>query len=135
MPAVVVVNDALEGFGHRDVFAWHLTITIKAERLAKNGMPTKAESSVLDEIGDRIEEVLDRNTTEHGSANALFLARVTCDGQRELEYRIHDPELVNAALERCTKAFREREWSYEMHGDDEWADAQPFLELLASVRN
>jgi hypothetical protein len=92
MPAVVVVNDALVRFEHRDIFPWHLTIAIEATRLAKNGMPTQAEAAILDDLGDKLEEALSACRTEHGSTNILFLARITCDGKRELVYRVHDPE-------------------------------------------
>jgi hypothetical protein len=135
MPAVVVINDALEGFEHRDIFPWHLTITIEATRLAKNGMPTKAEATLLDDLGDKLEESLAACTTEHGATNILFLARITCDGKRELIYRVHDPEIADAELARKTAVLDEREWSYEMVSDEDWAEAAFASQLLGAVRN
>ena len=135
MPAVVVLNDALERFKHRDIFAWHLTITIEATRVAKHGMPTKAESVILDELGDKLENALVACKTEHGSTNTLFLARITCDGKRELVYRVRDPEIANAELARRTEMHVEREWSYEMACDEDWAEAEFASQLLAAVRN
>lgn len=135
MPAVVVINDALEGFEHRDIFPWHLTITIEAIRLAKNGMPTKAEATLLDDLGDKLEESLAASTTEHGATNILFLARVTCGGKRELVYRVHNPEIADNELKRQIARRVEREWSYEMCSDEEWGEAEFASELLAAVRN
>jgi hypothetical protein len=134
-PAVVVLNDALERFKHRDIFPWHLTITIEATRLAKNGMPTKAEASILDDLGDKIDDALAACRTEHGSINALFLARITWNGQRELVYRVHDPKLVDAELKKRIALPTVRERNCEMHSDEEWVDAEFVSELLAAVRN
>src|SRR5688572_33287 len=78
MPAVVVVNDALLSFEHKDLFEWHLEIAIEAIELGERGMPTSRETKLLDELGDAIESMLTGVTTNHGSINALFLARVTC---------------------------------------------------------
>ena len=133
-PAVVVLNDALERFEHRDIFPWHLSITIEARRLAKNGMPTKGEASILDDLGDEIEGALATTKAEHGSTNVLFLARITWNGQRELVFRVHDPKLVDTKLKELVAQSSTREWSYEMHGDDEWTDAEFVSELLAAVR-
>ena len=134
MPAVVVINEALNRFQYRDAFPWHLTITIEARRLAKNGMPTRAESAILDALGENIEAALDARKTKLGATNVLFLARVTCNGERELMFRVHDPAVVDVELKRLISSGAEREWRYEMSGDDDWEGAAAFFELLAAAR-
>jgi hypothetical protein len=133
LPAVVVVNDAVFSFNRKDVFAWHLEITIEAIDLAKNRMPTSRESKLLDELGDTIESLLQQAKTKHGSTNVLFLARVTCDSRRELIYRIHDPELANGALSKAVTEHQTREWSFNMFRDDSWDAAQIFEDLYESA--
>src|SRR5688572_3441285 len=92
-PAIVVVNSALRMFDQRERFPWHLTLTIKAKSLELNGMPTSDENAVLYQVEDQISGRL------LGGDNAVFLARVTCQGQRELAYRVADPEIADERLQ------------------------------------
>ena len=124
LPEVIVVNDALLSFRHTEAFPWHLEVTIRAEELAEQGMPTADERSVLFEIGDRIESAIE-------GSNALFLARSTWDGVRQLTFRVHDPELANATLQSLLSAKPSRRfWEYRMHLDREWAEAGHIFKLF-----
>jgi hypothetical protein len=135
MPAVVVVNDsALSLFG-REVFPWHLEISIDARKTAKNGMPTPAERIVLDRVGDALECRLDDSRTSLGSSNALFLARVTWNSRRELVYRVHDPEVANAILQRAVVELTEREWEFTMASDERWEEVEAYQSLVASCKD
>lgn len=63
--------------------------------------------------------------------NAVFLARVACQGQRESAYRIGDPEIVNQTLQQLVSASSPlREWEYRMEHDEAWELARPALQLL-----
>jgi hypothetical protein len=124
LPAVVVVNEALISFPHTDVFPWHLDVTIEASTLAENGMPSTEESAVLLEIGDRIEAAI-------VGQNALFLARVTWNGIRQILCRVHDPKVADTVLQRLlAERPTIREWRYDMKHDGEWALAGPFFQLF-----
>ncbi len=124
LPEVIVVNGALLSFQHLEVFPWHLEITIQAEDLAEKGMPTPDESKILFEIGDRIESAIE-------GRNALFLARSTWDGLRQLSFRVHDPERANDTLQSLLAAKPHiRFWEYRMHQDPEWAEAGCILKLF-----
>lgn len=135
MPAVVVVNESALTFAGREVFPWHLEIVIRARKTAKRGMPAPAERVVLDGVSDALEGLLDESKTPPGSMNALFLARVTCDSKRELLYRVHDPEVANAVLQRAVAEHAEREWAFTMAADEGWEEAEPYESLVASCRD
>jgi hypothetical protein len=128
LPAVVVVNAALREFAHRDLFPWHLYVTIDARELADRGMPTRDECLVLDAVGDLIEtKVLE-------TRNAIFLARETWNGQRELVYRVNDPEVAAQALRALIdRGEQRREWEFRMDADVEWSDAAPYLSLFETA--
>lgn len=96
-------------------------------------MPTSREAKLLDELGDAIESELTGATTDQGSINALFLARVTCDSRRELVYRVHDPEPANDALAKAVTQLQAREWFFNLSRDDGWEAAQVFQDLCASA--
>jgi hypothetical protein len=130
-PEVIVVNDALLTFTHTFIFPWHLVITIEAEELASNGMPTPSESEVLWRVGGEIEALVLGGRTEHRSGNALFLARSTWDGYRELLFQVHDPEITNSALQRLLDSRSwERPWEYQIEEDDSWAEAGYIFQLF-----
>lgn len=123
--AIVVVNSALRRFDGRELFPWHLSVSITCQFLGQNGMPTSEEGQALYQVEDELSKIL---VVED---NAIFLARVTCRGKRELAYRVHDPELANHALQQLVSAPSSlREWEYHMEHDENWDLAQPELELL-----
>jgi hypothetical protein len=128
MPAIVVVNAALQSFPHPDVFAWHLSIQINANKMAEQGMPTSEESEVIGAVGDEIEKVV------LADSNALFLARQTWNGTRHLIYLVHDPDRANDALQvLLAQPTSKREWDFRMDHDPSWSLAAPYLALFESA--
>jgi hypothetical protein len=122
------VNEALLAFQHAEVFQWHLEVRIEARDLAEQGMPTPDESAVLFEFGDRIEAGI-------VGRNALFLARSTWNGLRELVFRVHDPKVADAVLrELLEERPPVREWHYEMRQDSDWALAGIIFRLFPDAK-
>jgi len=131
MPEIIVVNDALLTFAHAEIFPWYLRVTLEARELIENGMPSESESKLLFTIGDEIEEVVLSGRTEHGGANALFLARSTWNELRELRFQVHNPEIAHAALqELLNRKSWERQWNYEMFSDPKWERAGYVFQLF-----
>src|SRR5262249_55209816 len=125
LPAVVVVNAALVEFSHRDIFPWHLSVIVEATELAGGGMPTGDEYLVLDALGDQIDDTVLETRT------AIFLARETRNGRRQLLYRVNDPEVAAQALQALIdRGTQSREWEFRMVGDADWAHAAPYLSLF-----
>jgi hypothetical protein len=132
LPAVVVVNAVLREFGHRDVFPWHLSVIIDALELADHGMPTRDEYLILDALGDLIDDAVLK------TRNAMFLARETWNGRRQLLYRVNDPEVAVAELQGLLdRGGHKREWEFRMEDDLGWAQARaqatPYLALFDSA--
>ena len=131
LPEVLVVNEALLIFPHIDIFPWHLRVELRAQDLADQGMPTSQESLLLRDIADRIEAAVLEGRTEHGGENALFLARTTWNGLRELHFQVHDPELADHALGNLLKANEwQRNWEYRMEHDPKWVAAHFTYQLF-----
>jgi hypothetical protein len=125
LPAICVVNQALANFEPKVVFGWHLSIILTCEQLAENGMPTQDEKKMLDQFGDD----LDRHLKADG--NAVFLARVTWNGTRQLVYRVYDPDVANEYLMRIINEENQvREFDFQMEHDDTWKFAMYFLSQL-----
>lgn len=124
-PAIIVVNSALRGFDQRSRFPWHLSVLIDCEHVAQNGMPSGTESEALYRIEDEISGLLLEQQ------NAVFLARITCRGRRELLFRVDDPELADQLLRKLLSAPTPlRAWEYRMDHDEAWDLARPELQLL-----
>lgn len=126
-PAVVVVNSALRTFDARSLFLWHLRIGIACKVVGNNGMPTAEECQVLECLEGTISKPLQLQQ------NALFLARITCQRERSLLFRVQDPEIASELLQSLvSEASPLREWDYRMEHDPDWELAQPELRLLES---
>lgn len=124
-PAVVVVNSSLRNFEDREAFSWHLKLNIDCKFIGANGMPTPSEVEILQGLEDDI------STALQAEQNAVFLARITCRGARDLLYRVQDPAAANTALQQLiSKPSQLREWDYRMEQDVGWELAKPELQLL-----
>ena len=130
LPGVGVVNSALREFEPKAVFAWHLSLMIQLEELVDNGMPSRAEQEVVDLFGDSLDAEF-KGTPE--KPNALFLARITWDGTRELIYRVYDPGPPHDFLTRMmAEKSHPRPFDYRIDNDPEWELARWHLEASTS---
>ena len=128
LPAIVVVNKSLQGFQHRDVYGWYLSVIIFASEIAENGMPTSDECQILNVIGDEIEQVVLANY------NALFFARQTWNEVRQLVFYVYNPDEANEALQALlAQANPRRPWEFQMEHDPSWSFGEPYLALLESI--
>ena len=119
LPGVAVVNTSLRTFEPKEVFGWHLSIMLQCEELIDNGMPSKAEVKVIDDLGDFLDEKIKGENRER--PNALFLARITWNGTRELIWRVNDPEISNTFLKNLIENTSTiREFDYRIDDDEEW---------------
>ncbi|WP_286743731.1 DUF695 domain-containing protein [Roseivirga sp. UBA1976] len=123
LPGVAVVNISLRDFEPKEVFAWHLSIMVELNDLGENGMPTKSEVDVIDNYGDFLDDRI--KGEDKDKPNALFLARITWNGTRELISRVYDPEIANDFLQELIEEGNQvREFDYRMENDEEWKLAE-----------
>lgn len=123
MPGVAAINSNLKTFEPKEVFAWHFSIMFDLEDLADNGMPSIAERELMDNYG----ELLDKNIKgpDDKKPNALFLARITWNGTRELIWRVYNPELTNNYLQQVmANDSSPRPFDYRIDPDKEWKLAE-----------
>lgn len=124
-PAIVVVNGALREFACKYSYAWHLRITVECRDLGERGMPSPEEVAVLEKLESRVSESLGKDE------NAIFLARITCRGERDLIFRVRDPDVADSFLQMLVNEQPPlRELNYFMEQDPKWDLAQPELDLL-----
>jgi len=119
LPGVAVVNSALKKFEPKEVFGWHLSVTLDLIDLIENGMPSADEVKVIDTFGDYLNDNIKGSNKER--PNGLFLARMTWNKTRELIWRINDPELADSFLNRIiSNNSAPRQFEFRMESDEEW---------------
>ena len=132
LPGVAVINRALREFEPKVVFSWHLSVMIQFVDLIEQGMPSQADRDLVDPFGDMLDARFKGDSPE--KPNALFLARITWKGSRELIYRVFDPEPADAVLrEVIEKKTYPREFDYRINNDAGWKLAS--WHLNACVKN
>ncbi|MBT8401199.1 MAG: DUF695 domain-containing protein [Rhodothermia bacterium] len=118
LPGIAVVNSALADFSAQEVFRWHLSIMIRFADLIEDGMPSQAERDLVDPYADLLDTRLKSSPEK---PNALFLARITWNGTRELTYRVYGPEAANGILqEAIASQDSPRPFDFRMDDDPGW---------------
>lgn len=131
LPGVAVINQSLVAFEPKIVFAWHLSMMLHFEDLIQNGMPSRLERERVEPWEETIDQSFKGEHPE--KPNALFLARITWNGTRELIYRIYDPEIVNQVLVRIIESKSQpRPFDYRMEHDPEWTQVKWHLDAVAA---
>ncbi|GAA3526136.1 DUF695 domain-containing protein [Zobellella aerophila] len=127
LPGVATINSALVSFEPKEAFAWHLSIMVEAKELGDYRMPTPHEQKMLYDFEDEIEPNIKAN------GNALFLARVTHNGWRELVYRIYDPQPLNNYLQSLIQSENNsRPFEFHIDPDEHWEKATWFIQAVDS---
>jgi hypothetical protein len=122
MPAYCAVNKALVDFQPKEVFGWHLAIVIENNESLTNGQPTPEEKAVIDKFCLDIADLVKVDN------NAMFLARSMWNGCYQLFFRIYDPEVADAILQKLINEDNNpREFQYHMEHDKEWKFAGNYL--------
>jgi hypothetical protein len=130
LPGVGVINQALVSFEPKAAFRWHLSLILRLEELIQNGMPSRAESSIVDAYGDSLDAIFKGDVPE--KPNALFLARLTWNKTRRLVYRVFDPVPINEHLsEVIASKSHPRQFDFRIEPDPEWKLAQWHLRAAA----
>lgn len=125
LPCVTVLNTALMDFEPKEVFDWHLSLTIDFEELLDKGMPSRNELAIVDPFCDRLDEDL------KADGNALFLIRETWNGTRRMVWRVYNPEIAHKYLQSIIEQKQyPREFDYYMEQDKNWQQATWYFEQL-----
>ena len=129
LPAIMVTNFSLLKFKPKEVFSWNLSIIINFNELNNNGMPKKEETDLIIPFEEIIDDQLKGDNKD--KPNALFLARITWNGTRELIYRIYNPEVVNNYLQSIIENKNyPREFDYKIELDKKWKLNEWFLKKI-----
>lgn len=125
LPGFATVNSALKQFEPKTTFPWHLSVLIDCVALIEDRLPSQQEQDLLYEFEDKLDPQI------KAEDNALFLARVTHDGRREIIWRVRDPEAANEILLGVLNGRGySREFAYRIDDDPAWDRAAWYLDNL-----
>jgi hypothetical protein len=128
LPGFATVNTALREFEPKVAFSWHLSLLLQCVDLIDNRLPSPDEQEFLYKFEDGLDPLL------KADGNALFLARVTHDGLRELIWRIQEPEAANAVMQKVLRTGgHPRPIDYRMEEDPQWQKASWYLNNANSL--
>ncbi len=122
----VLANDSLVDFEHKFLFPWRLSIRFTfPER--DSGTPTQTESNQLNEYEDFL---IDGLKASDEKPNALFIATRTGNDVKCIKLQIHEAEVAHSFLQKvCESNDTPFPMDYEMEHDEDWGEANGFLEL------
>jgi hypothetical protein len=125
LPGFATVNSVLREFEPKIGFPWHLSVLTRCVQLVEDRLPSEGEQKLLYQFEDKLDPLI------KARGNALFLARVTHDAQREIIWRVHDPEAANSVLRGIlrTKDYL-REFDYRMDEDPKWEKTLWYLDKV-----
>jgi hypothetical protein len=127
LTGIANIRLSLREFEPKIIFPWHLSLVVELQDLADNGMPSTAEQKVSDEFGEVLEAAF-IGDPQH--PNALFLARITWNGTRELVYRVYEPEPIDGYLRGLIDSNSSpRPFDYRMEHDPEWKRSEWHLNV------
>ena len=125
LPCIAMVNIGIRGFEPKEIFCWHLSVIIDFDELIENGMPSIEEREVVEPFCDKLEKEI------CAGGNALFLARETWNGTRQLVWRVYDPEIANDHLQFIIKQnLYPRQFDFHMEEDFDWEKAQWYYDAI-----
>ncbi len=146
LPAVLLINEALDGFSGKEAFPWHLRIFMQINNANNKGMPSPKESHKLFDFAEEIEGKLKSKTSKDGALNSLFVARETWNGWVIVDFQIHDPEIADNVLKNLIKETNEElqkssdiedspvKWEYKMAADPSWSKTQHYFVLTKEAK-
>lgn len=128
LPAVAVIDAALTDFEHKKSFEWHCSLIIECKELVENGMPSPTELELLDKFEDELSKNL---AGDSELPNAIFFARITHNGTRQLIWKVGKPKQAYDYLKSVMEADRyPRNFEFVIERDVDWKMTEYLSEMV-----
>lgn len=128
LPAIAVIDAALTDFEHKKSFEWHCSLIVECKELADNGMPSPAEMEVLNGFEDELSKGL---AGEGELPNAIFFARITHNGTRQLIWKVSNPKQAYDYLASVMKEDQyPRNFEFVIERDVDWKKTENLAKMV-----
>jgi hypothetical protein len=122
-PALAIINSDLKKMENKSQYPYSVFIEIVPDRFNEYGHPEEEEYDYLNEVEKEIIEYLEEQT------QSVHVGHTTVYRAREIIFYTKEREAVNNFLDFFLPNI-ERESSFEIEQDAEWANVSAFYELL-----
>lgn len=127
-PYVCVLNESLTELSPKEPFRWYLSLILQYEKVVGDNMPDKEDTVKMQDFSDDLCKALTANK-EH--PNALFLGRVTGDGETQLMWYVNNPEKANDFLQSLILSGNYPfQFDFVIEPDPDWNEAHYWLDPL-----
>lgn len=110
----------------KPLFRWFLSLAVKIDNPTDEGMPQSDNSENILDFCDYLDKFVKKNLNH---PNAVYLGRLTGDGQIQIMWYVYDAELAHKDLQSIINST-EYAFNYEMRQDVEWKEAQYWIDPL-----
>lgn len=127
-PYVCVLNEAIMDLFPKEPFRWYLSLIMSYGHTVGDDMPDKEDTVKMQDFTDYLcgHLVADKN-----HPNAVFLGRVTGNGETQAMWYVNNPEEANDFLQSLIKSGNYPfQFDFVMEPDPEWSEARYWLAPL-----
>lgn len=127
-PHVGVFNSGIMQLEPKEAFSWYLSLIIDYAKTVGEEMPLNDDTVKMQDFSDLLSEKLAIDSIH---PNALFLGRVTGEGQTQIMWYVNNPELAHEYLQGLIDSGDYPfEFEYQMTHDKDWKEAHFWLDPL-----
>jgi hypothetical protein len=123
-PVIAVLNRQSISAERKKRTPWFVSIVTFFETTAAEGMPPAQDVLDLSAWEDRLHGIITA-----ACPNAVYVGRVTGNGQRELMYYVEEPDAVINVL-KGAEPQESRPFSFQVRIDDDWSEVSAYVEAI-----
>ena len=125
-PYVCVFNEAILELTPKEPFRWYLSLIMRFENTVGDDMPDKDDTVKMQ---DFTECLCERLAIDKNHPNAVFLGRVTGNGETQAMWYVNNPEKANDFLQSLIKSGNYPfQFEFVMEADPDWKEAHYWLD-------
>ena len=127
-PYVCVLNEAIMELTPKEPFRWYLSLILSFENTFGEDMPDRENTVKMQDFTDYLCEQL---AADKNHPNAVFLGRVTGNGETQAMWYVNNPEKANTFLQSLISSEKYPfQFEFVMEPDPDWNEAHYWLDPL-----
>lgn len=127
-PYVCVLNEAIMELTPKEPFRWYLSLIMSFENTLGEDMPDRENTVKMQDFTDYL---CDQLAADKNHPNAVFLGRVTGNGETQAMWYVNNPEKANTFLQSLISSEKYPfQFEFVMEPDPDWNEAHYWLDPL-----
>ncbi len=127
-PYVCVFNEAIMELTPKEPFRWYISLILQFDKTVGDDMPDHEDTVKMQDFVDYLCKHL---AADKDHPNAIFLGRVTGNGETQAMWYVNNPEEANDFLQSVISSKNYPfQFDFVMEPDPEWKEAHYWLDPL-----